>query len=123
MRSEVEPCSDGAVSPCRSGSHPRTTTGKREAERVAEVRRVIGILHKWGIHTLGQFASGVEMRVLADAGENIEHLTSARRRVLHPVRRDDGKTKMLREMDEFSVGALFAAHEVPLDFDIDILVA
>ena len=30
---------------------------QRAAERAAEVRRIIGILHKWGIHTLGQFAA------------------------------------------------------------------
>lgn len=30
---------------------------KRAAERAAEVRRIIAILHKWGIHTLGQFAA------------------------------------------------------------------
>ncbi len=35
----------------------RRRDNKREAERAAEVRRVIGILHKWGIHTLGQFAA------------------------------------------------------------------
>ena len=30
---------------------------QRAVERAAEVRRVIAILHKWGIHTLGQFAA------------------------------------------------------------------
>ncbi|HMJ05334.1 MAG TPA: hypothetical protein VK474_03670 [Chthoniobacterales bacterium] len=30
---------------------------KRAAERATEVRRVIALLHKWGIHTLGQFAA------------------------------------------------------------------
>ena len=30
---------------------------KRAAERAAEVQRIIAILHKWGIHTLGQFAA------------------------------------------------------------------
>ncbi len=32
-------------------------TNRRDAERAVEVRRVIAILHKWGIHTLGQFAA------------------------------------------------------------------
>lgn len=37
---------------------PRSSaTTKREAERAAEIRRIIAILHKWGIHTLGQFAA------------------------------------------------------------------
>ncbi len=30
---------------------------KRAAERAADTRRIIAILHKWGIHTLGQFAA------------------------------------------------------------------
>lgn len=30
---------------------------KPQQERAAEVRRVIAILHKWGIHTIGQFAA------------------------------------------------------------------
>ncbi|MBA2269909.1 MAG: hypothetical protein H0W20_04845 [Chthoniobacterales bacterium] len=30
---------------------------KRAADRAAEVRHIIAILHKWGIHTLGQFAA------------------------------------------------------------------
>ena len=30
---------------------------KRAAERAAEIRRIIALLHKWGIHTLGQFAA------------------------------------------------------------------
>ncbi|MEO5720879.1 MAG: hypothetical protein ABIR71_05335 [Chthoniobacterales bacterium] len=34
---------------------PATT--KREAERAVEVRRIIAVLHKWGIHTLGEFAA------------------------------------------------------------------
>ena len=56
-------CSHGAVSPCGFASHHRTprhsgaATAKREAERTAEVWRIIGILHKWGIHTLGQLAA------------------------------------------------------------------
>ncbi len=34
-----------------------SATTKREAERAAEIRRIIAILHKWGIHTLGEFAA------------------------------------------------------------------
>ena len=60
---KVDGCSNGAASPfgnvpCqetprRSGA----ATTKRAAERVTEIRRIIAILHKWGIHTLGQFAA------------------------------------------------------------------
>ena len=30
---------------------------KRSKERAAEVQRILEILHKWGIHTLGQLAA------------------------------------------------------------------
>jgi protein ImuB len=36
---------------------PSASARKREEARQAEVRRIISILHKWGIHTLGQFAA------------------------------------------------------------------
>ena len=32
-------------------------TSVKPADRAAEVQRIIAILHKWGIHTLGQFAA------------------------------------------------------------------
>ena len=38
-------------------AEPGRAQEKRAAERVAEVQRIIAILHKWGIHTLGQFAA------------------------------------------------------------------
>jgi protein ImuB len=36
---------------------PSKADEKRAADRAAEVQRIIAILHKWGIHTLGQFAA------------------------------------------------------------------
>ncbi len=36
---------------------PSASARKREEARQAQVRRIIAILHKWGIHTLGQFAA------------------------------------------------------------------
>ena len=36
-----------------------------------------------------QFARGIEMGVLANAGENIEHFATMRRRILHAVRGED----------------------------------
>ena len=36
---------------------PTAAAKKREEARQSEVRRTIAILHKWGIHTLGQFAA------------------------------------------------------------------
>ncbi len=41
---------------------------KRAAERAAEVRHVLAILHKWGIHTLGQFAALSREQVNARLG-------------------------------------------------------
>ncbi|MBA2241949.1 MAG: hypothetical protein H0W04_03525 [Chthoniobacterales bacterium] len=35
----------------------RRYNSKHEAERDLEVRRIVGILHRWGIHTLGQLAA------------------------------------------------------------------
>jgi protein ImuB len=35
----------------------QTAAAKRAAERAAEMRHIIDILHKWGIHTLGEFAA------------------------------------------------------------------
>ena len=29
----------------------------RESERAQEIQRILGILHQWGIHTLGQLAA------------------------------------------------------------------
>ncbi len=49
-------------SPCLSSSLDTATerrryNSKHEAERDLEVRRIVGILHRWGIHTLGQLAA------------------------------------------------------------------
>ena len=40
-----------------NAAHVSGAETKREVERAAELRRIIAILHKWGIHTLGQFAA------------------------------------------------------------------
>jgi len=36
---------------------PETAKSKAAKERAAEIARVLAILHRWGIHTLGQFAA------------------------------------------------------------------
>lgn len=82
MKGEVGSCSPRPLSPSKS-RHPERSEAKskdpaatsrirqrdsstslrfarndrRAGERAAEVRRIIAILHKWGIHTLGQFAA------------------------------------------------------------------
>src|SRR6266481_9094854 len=76
----------------------------------------LGILGK-------QFAGGVEMRVFANAGENVQHLASVRLRVLHAVCGDERQLIRARKLDQFAIDAVFAANEVPLKFDKNIFVS
>ncbi len=43
-------------------------TAKQEAERAAEIRRVIALLHQWGLHSLGDFARLPRAEVSARLG-------------------------------------------------------
>ncbi len=71
---------------------------------------------------LGQeCARGIEMGVLADAGENVERLPAVRPGVLDPIRRHEEQAKMFREITELPVDPIFAAQEMALDLDADIL--
>lgn len=47
---------------------------KRAADRIKEVRRIIGILHKWGVHTLGQFAALEKEQVSNRLGAEAAHM-------------------------------------------------
>jgi hypothetical protein len=67
-----------------------------------------------------EFAGGIEVGVLADAGENIEHLPPGRARVLNAVGRDNWKAKLFREIAELLVDPIFAANKMPLDLDVNI---
>ena len=62
---------------------------KPAAERAAEVRRIIAILHKWGIHTLGQFAElereEVGLRLGAEAVQMWDRATGRTTRLLKLV--------------------------------------
>ncbi len=62
---------------------------KRAAERAAEVRRIIAILHKWGIHTLGQFATlekeDVTLRLGPEAARMWERASGKTTRLLKLV--------------------------------------
>ena len=72
MKGEVGSCCHPPISPNKkwetikprpsapqNGAATKAPPGvqKREEERAAEVRRIIAILHKWGIHSLGQLAA------------------------------------------------------------------
>lgn len=60
-----------------------------EAKRAAEVRRIIAILHKWGIHTLGQFAAlkkeDVALRLGPEAARMWERASGKAMRLLKLV--------------------------------------
>ena len=62
---------------------------KRAAERSAEIRRIIGILHKWGVHTLGQFAAlekeDVSLRLGPEAVQMWERASGKATRLLKLV--------------------------------------
>src|SRR3982074_2223298 len=68
-----------------------------------------------------EFAGGIEMRVLADAGENVEDLPGVRARVLDAIGRDDRQAKLLRQIAEPLIDPIFAAQEMALDFDDDVI--
>lgn len=59
-RPESLPGSAGAATELLTNGGDRVPTAaakKREEARQAQIRHIIAILHKWGIHTLGQFAA------------------------------------------------------------------
>ena len=70
-----------------------------------------------------QFAGGIEMRVFANAGENIQHLASVRLRVLHAVCGDERQLMRARKIDQFAINPFFAANEMPLKFDKNIFAS
>ena len=49
-----------------------------------------------------QFAGGIEMRVFANAGENIEDFASVRLGVLHAVCSEERQSMRARQIDQFS---------------------
>jgi len=70
-----------------------------------------------------QFASDVEMRVFANTGENIQDLAAVGLGVLHTVCSDDRQSMCARQIDQFSINAFFAANEMPLKFNENIIGA
>jgi hypothetical protein len=63
-----------------------------------------------------QFPGSIQMRVLADTGENIENLSPVRPGVLHTVRGQDRQSIIRGKIDKLSVDALLSANEMALKF-------
>src|SRR5438874_8683129 len=73
---------------------------------------------------LGEESAGeIEMSVLANAGENIEHLASVGLGVLHAIGGDDRQTKFRGEIEQRAIHAFLPAQKMPLNFDVNIFAA
>jgi len=70
-----------------------------------------------------QFAGGIEMRVFANAGENIQYLATVRLRVLRSVCGQERQSKCECKIDQFAIGAFFTANEMPLKLNKNISAA
>jgi len=70
-----------------------------------------------------EFAGGIKMGVFANTGEDVENLAAIGAGVLNAVGGDYWQAMLLREIAETLVHALFAAKEMPLDFDLNIFAA
>jgi hypothetical protein len=70
-----------------------------------------------------KFSDGIEMRVLANAGENIDDLAAVRGRILDAVRSEKRQMITVRQIDQPTIDLFFAADEVPLKFNENIFAA
>src|SRR5438270_6726408 len=70
-----------------------------------------------------ELAGGIEMGVLADTSENVEDLAAVRVRVPHAIGRDDWQAKLFREIAKPLIDPIFAAQEMALNFDDDVIAA
>src|SRR6476660_9375847 len=70
-----------------------------------------------------QFSSGIEMSVFTNAGENIQHLTSVRFRVLHAICGDERQAICAGEINQFAIDAVLVANEMPLKFNKNVFAA
>src|SRR5438067_5359308 len=66
---------------------------------------------------------GVEMRVIANAREDIENVPTNGTRVTHAVRREKREIVLTRQIYEKSIETIFAAAMVPLEFHVNIFAA
>src|SRR6266480_3075385 len=68
-----------------------------------------------------QFPSGIQVRVFANTGENIENLPAVRPGILHAICRQDRQSIGAREIEKLTVNAFFSAKEVSLDLYINVI--
>src|SRR6266496_418539 len=68
-----------------------------------------------------QFPGSIQMRVLANTGENIENLSPVRPGVLHTVRGQDRQSIMRGKIDKLLIDAFLSAKEMSLNFHEHIL--
>ena len=92
--------------------------------KIAEEFRHGGGVFEMTFAVLGEeFAGGVQVSVMADAGKDIEHLTSARFGVKDAVGGEEWEMELLRQVGAGAQPTIFAAKEMALNFDEDILWA
>src|SRR5919109_3828155 len=70
-----------------------------------------------------QFAGRIEVSVLANAGENIQHLASICLGISDTVRGEEWQVICARKVDQLAIDAFLAANEMPLDFHENIFAA
>ena len=70
-----------------------------------------------------QFACGIEMRVFANAGENIQHLASVRLCVLRSVCGQERQSMCQCNIDQLTIDAFFTANEMPLKLNKNVSAA
>jgi hypothetical protein len=70
-----------------------------------------------------QFARGIQVRVLANAREDIEHFAPVRFRILDAIGGDQLKPIRPRKIDKCAIQFLLTAQKMPLQFDKNIFPA
>ena len=70
-----------------------------------------------------QFAGGIKMHVFANTGENIQDFAPVGLGILHTVCSDERQSMRVRQIDQLSINAFFAANEMALKFDKNVFPA
>src|SRR5438094_10206703 len=68
-----------------------------------------------------QFPGSIQMRLLADTGENIENFSPVRPGVLHTVRGQDRQSIMRGKIDKLLINAFLSPQKMSLNFNKNIL--